>query len=207
MSGGLHRLEPATIAARLARAADAPPLGDDDPVPPARARVPAAVLVPLIDHGDRATVLLTRRSRHLKDHAGQISFPGGRIECCDADPACAALREAEEEVGLTRERVRLLGRLPVYDTATGFRIHPYVGWIEPPPELRLEPLEVEEAFEVPLAFVLDPANHRREYFERRGQRRATWVLPFAGHHIWGATAGILVGFSRLLNGDAAGHRG
>ncbi len=200
MTEPAHRLDPATIAARLATAAPVPVTGDDGVEPDRRGRVAAAVLVPLIDREDGTTVLLTRRSRRLRDHAGQISFPGGRIEGCDADAACCALREAREEVGIAPERVRILGRLPAYDTATGFRIHPCVGWLEPPPRLRPDPVEVEEIFEVPLAFVLDPANHRREYYEGRGRRRATWVLPYDGRRIWGATAGILVGFSRLLNG-------
>ncbi len=194
------RLDPAAIAARLAAAAPAPAIADDGVEADPEGRVAAAVLVPLIAREDGTTVLLTRRSQRLRDHAGQISFPGGRIEGCDADAACCALREAEEEVGIARDRVRILGRLPAYDTATGFRIHPFVGWVEPPPRLRPDPVEVEEIFEVPLAFVLDPGNHRREYYEGRGRRRETWVLPFAGRRIWGATAGILVGFSRLLDG-------
>ena len=195
------RFDPEAIAARLVAAGTAPPGGDDGKDPAGGEPVPAAVLVPLIGREDRTTVLLTRRSRRLRDHAGQISFPGGRIEGCDSDPACAALRETEEEVGIPRDRVRVLGRLPVYDTATGFRIHPWVGWVEPAVRLRVDATEVEEVFEVPLAFVLDPANHRRETYEARGGRRLTWVLPFEGRRIWGATAGILVGLSRLLNGD------
>ncbi len=206
MNGRHLRLDPATIAARLETATGASVEGDEGVAAGGALRVPAAVLVPLIGREDGPTVLLTRRSRRLRDHAGQISFPGGRIEGCDADPACAALREAEEEVGIARDRVRLLGRLPVYDTVTGFRIHPYVGWIEPPPALRPDPVEVEEVFEVPLSFVLDPANHRCEIYEGRGRRRTIWVLPFDERRIWGATAGILVGFSRLLNGDAPGRR-
>ena len=206
MTAAPARLGPEAIAARLREAEGAEPTGDDGRCCPGEGRVPAAVLVPLIGREDRTTVLLTRRSPRLRDHAGQISFPGGRIEGCDSDPACAALREAEEEVGIARDRVRLLGRLPIYDTATGFRIHPYVGWIEPAPTLRLDPREVEEVFEVPLPFVLDPANHRRETYEGRGRRRLTWVLPYDDRRIWGATAGILVGLSRLLTGDAAGRR-
>ncbi|MCS6879156.1 MAG: CoA pyrophosphatase [Geminicoccaceae bacterium] len=159
---------------------------------------PAAVLVGLVGHRDGPRILLTRRTEHLRDHAGQISFPGGRIEPTDPDPVAAALREAEEEIGLRRERVEILGALASYRTRTGFLIHPVVGWIDPPIHLRPDPFEVAEVFELPLAFALDRRNHRRDWYERDGRRREFWVLSFEGRYIWGATAGILVNLAHLL---------
>lgn len=172
--------------------------GDDGHELRAGQRTPAAVLVGLVARPDEPHIILTQRTAHLRDHAGQISLPGGRIEQDDAGPAAAALREALEEIGLDPVRVELLGGLRHYDTITGFRIHPIVGWIEPPVQLKLDPFEVADAFELPMSFVMDPHNHRRESLERDGQRRHFFVLPYEGRHIWGATAGILVNFARLL---------
>ena len=143
-------------------------------------------------------MLLTQRTEHLRDHAGQISFPGGRIEPGDGSAAAAALREAEEEIGLDAAKVEVLGELAPYDTVTGFRIHPVVGWIEPPFALRLDRFEVAEAFEVPLRYVVDPVNHRRHSYRRGTLTRGYYVLPYQGRFIWGATAGILVNFASLL---------
>ena len=159
---------------------------------------PAAVLVGLVDRADGPALLLTRRTEHLRDHAGQICFPGGRIEPHDESAAGAALREAEEEIGLDPVRVSIIGNLPHYQTVTGFRIHPVVGWISPPFELRPDPFEVAEAFEVPLHFVLDPENHRRQSYRRGPVTRGYYVLPYQGRFIWGATAGILVNLARVL---------
>ena len=158
----------------------------------------AAVLLGLVDRPGGPSIILTQRTAHLRDHAGQISLPGGRLEPEDAGPAEAALREAQEEIGLDPQRVDLLGGLRHYDTVTGFRIHPVVGWIEPPVALRPDPHEVAEVFELPLSFALDPANHRRDSYDRNGLRRHFYVLPFEDRYIWGATAGILVNFARLL---------
>lgn len=158
----------------------------------------AAVLLGLVDRPGGPSIILTQRTAHLRDHAGQISLPGGRLELEDAGPAEAALREAKEEIGLDPRRVELLGGLRHYDTITGFRIHPVVGWIEPPVALRPDPYEVAEVFELPLSFALDPANHRRDSYDRNGLRRHFYVLPFEDRYIWGATAGILVNFARLL---------
>lgn len=160
--------------------------------------VPAAVLVGLVPRTAGPTVLLTQRTHHLKDHAGQISFPGGRVEPGDDSMVAAALREAEEEIGLPPHRAEVLGTLAPYRTITGYNIHPIVGWVEPPINLKPDPFEVEEAFEVPLAFILDPANHRRQAYRRGNCTRFYYVLPYEERFIWGATAGILVNLASLL---------
>ncbi len=160
----------------------------------------AAVLVPIVNRGSEVTVLLTQRTQHLNDHAGQISFPGGRVEAADLCIEDTALRETEEEIGLDRARVSLLGRLPDYYIPTGFRVSPVVGWVEPPFSLALDAFEVAEAFEVPLGYFLDSANHRRESAVRNGRLRHFYVLPFEGRNIWGATAGMLVTLARILKG-------
>lgn len=166
--------------------------------PPSTALRPAAVLVPLIDHADGMSVLLTQRTPHLTAHAGQIAFPGGRIEEADADAIEAALRETEEEVGLPRHQVSVVGRLDTYLTGTGFEITPIVGIVAPPYPLSIDPFEVAEAFEVPLSYVLDRRNHQRIERQSGAHRRAFFVLPYEGRNIWGATAGILVNLAEVL---------
>lgn len=166
--------------------------------PPGRAVTPAAVLVPLINRPGGPTVLLTQRTAHLNDHAGQISFPGGRVDETDADRIATALREAEEETGLPRRQVHVIGILPDYDIPTGFRVTPVVGWIEPPVRLEPDPFEVAELFEVPLAHFLDPANHQRHSDEVNGRRRNYYAMPHDGRYIWGATAGMLYSLYRFL---------
>jgi len=151
---------------------------------------PAAVLIPVVDH-PQPTVLLTQRSAHLNDHAGQISFPGGKIDAIDASPLDAALREAEEEIGLSREFIDPIGYLDLYATGFGFRILPTVARVKPGFKLRINQAEVDDAFEVPLAFLMDPANHQVHSKEFRGMERSYYAMPFAEHYIWGATAGIL----------------
>jgi 8-oxo-dGTP pyrophosphatase MutT (NUDIX family) len=151
---------------------------------------PAAVLIPVVDH-PQPTVLLTQRSPHLNNHAGQISFPGGKIDATDASPLDAALREAEEEVGLTREFVEPIGYLDLYGTAFGFRILPTVARVKPGFKLKINASEVEDAFEVPLAFLMNPENHQIHSKEFRGMERSYYAMPFAERYIWGATAGIL----------------
>ena len=151
---------------------------------------PAAVLIPLVDH-PQPTVLLTQRSAHLNDHAGQISFPGGKIDATDASPLDTALREAEEEIGLSREFVDPIGYLDLYGTSFGFRILPTVARVRPGFKLRINKSEVDDAFEVPLAFLMDPANHQVHSKEFRGIERSYYAMPFAERYIWGATAGIL----------------
>jgi 8-oxo-dGTP pyrophosphatase MutT (NUDIX family) len=151
---------------------------------------PAAVLIPVVDH-PQPTVLLTQRSAHLNDHAGQISFPGGKIDATDASPLDAALREAEEEIGLSREFVEPIGYLDLYATGFGFRILPTVARVRPGFTLRINTSEVDDAFEVPLAFLMDPKNHQVHSKEFRGIERSYYAMPFAERYIWGATAGIL----------------
>jgi 8-oxo-dGTP pyrophosphatase MutT (NUDIX family) len=151
---------------------------------------PAAVLIPVVDHPE-PTVLLTQRSAHLNDHAGQISFPGGKIETTDASPLDAALRETWEEVGLSREFIDPIGYLDLYGTSFGFRIVPTVARVRPGFDLRINPAEVDDAFEVPLAFLMDPANHQVHSKEFRGMERSFYAMPFGERYIWGATAGIL----------------
>ena len=151
---------------------------------------PAAVLIPVVDHAE-PTVLLTQRSAHLNDHAGQISFPGGKIDPTDASPLDAALREAWEEVGLEREFVDPIGYLDLYGTSFGFRILPTVARVRPGFKLRINAAEVDDAFEVPLAFLMNPANHQIHSKEFRGIERSYYAMPFAERYIWGATAGIL----------------
>ena len=159
--------------------------------PPDQPLKPAAVLVPLVDREDGMTVLLTKRTEHLNDHAGQVSFPGGRAEPEDADAIATALREAEEEIGLSRAFVEILGRLDTYITGTGYSVTPVVGIVRPGFTLTIDPYEVAEAFEVPLAFLLDAKNHERHSREYRGTVRHFWAMPYNDYFIWGATAGML----------------
>jgi 8-oxo-dGTP pyrophosphatase MutT (NUDIX family) len=164
----------------------------------------ASVLVPLVQR-DVVTVLLTLRTDHLTDHPGQISFPGGRAEPEDADAVATALREAEEEIGLHARHIEVLGSLPTYTTGTGFVVTPVVALIEPPFTVQADPFEVAEVFEVPLAFLMSPANHRRHGVEFAGGRREFLSMPWAGgegtpreYFIWGATAAMLRNFYRFL---------
>ena len=158
----------------------------------------AAVLVPIVNHPTGLTVIFTQRTTHLKAHSGQVSFPGGRVEPGDATAEFTALREAQEEIGLPMERVEVLARLPDYHTRTGFRVTPVVGLLTPPVALAPDPREVEAVFEVPLAFLLDPANHLRETRKLQGRTVAYYVMRFEGRTIWGATAGMLVNLYRQL---------
>lgn len=198
------------IQARLAEAAHwSPPIvGDavhqmDDPsLPPPR---PASVLIPLVPRADGLQVLLTRRTDHLRDHAGQISFPGGRAEPDDASPIHTALREAEEEVGLPATSVHILGQMPAYTTVTRYRVTPVVGLLDPAHTLQLDAFEVAGTAEVPLSFLMTPAHHRRHRFEWEGQERHFLSMPWSDDprtpeawFIWGATAAMLRNFYHLL---------
>ena len=160
----------------------------------------AAVLMPLIDHAAGPHVLFTQRTAYLKDHAGQISFPGGGVEAHDRHRQDTALRETEEEIGLARSSITVLGQLPEYEMPSGFRITPVVGWIRPPYETRLDPLEVEDVFEVPLAHFLDPERYQRRRYVFDGVERKYLAIPYQGRYIWGATAGMLYSLYQLLRG-------
>jgi 8-oxo-dGTP pyrophosphatase MutT (NUDIX family) len=172
--------------------------GDDGTGREEAALTAAAVLVPIVRRDPELTVIFTQRTAHLRAHSGQVSFPGGRAEPHDATPEYTALREAHEEIGLPMERVEVLARLPDYLTRTGFRVTPVVGLLEPPLVLTPDPREVDEVFEVPLAFLLDPSNHQRRTRELQGRTVGYYVMQFGERVIWGATAGMLVNLYRHL---------
>ncbi|KVC78521.1 coenzyme A pyrophosphatase [Burkholderia ubonensis] len=164
----------------------------------------AAVLVPLVVRDAGLTVLLTQRADHLNDHAGQVSFPGGRREPFDPDATATALREAKEEIGLAGEQVEILGALPDYLTGTGFCVTPVVGLVHPPFTVQADTFEVAEIFEVPLAFLMNPANHQIRTFRWDGGERRFFAMPYprgdgsGDYFIWGATAGMLRNLYRFL---------
>ena len=173
--------------------------GDDGaPEREAAGVTPAAVLVPVIDHPAAPSMLFTRRTLHLKAHSGQVSFPGGRAEPGDPSVEFTALREAQEEIGLAPERVEVIARLPEYFTRTGFRVTPVVGVVRPPLELVPDAREVDEVFEVPLAFLLDQTNHRRASRVIGGRTAHFYEIEHDGRIIWGATAGMIVNLYRML---------
>jgi 8-oxo-dGTP pyrophosphatase MutT (NUDIX family) len=151
----------------------------------------AAVLVPIVLREDGPTLLLTQRTAHLNAHAGQISFPGGRMEVTDTSPVDTALRETDEEIGLDRQYIEVIGTLPEYQTGTGFRVTPVVGLLQPPFETKADPFEVAEIFEVPLSFLMDGAHHQRRTAEFVTGRRTFYTMPYERFFIWGATAGML----------------
>ena len=172
-AGGDHRVDPGMPSPERAAARD------------------AAVLISVVRRAGEATVLLTQRTDHLSTHAGQIAFPGGRIDAEDASPLAAALREADEEIGLKASAIAPVGHLHPYYSGTGYRIVPVVAMIEPEFELVLNDYEVKEAFEVPLGFLMNPANHQRHSRMWRGAWRTFYAMPFGERYIWGVTAGIL----------------
>ena len=174
-------------------------LGTD---PTDRQLTPAAVLIPIIDRAE-PTVLFTRRTDTLRRHPGQVAFPGGRIDPEDISPIAAALREAHEEIALPPHEVRVIGTLDRYETGTGFSITPVIGLV--PPDLPLVPCEAEVAalFETPLSHLLDPANHQLREAEWQGRRRNFYAIDWETHHIWGATAAIIVNLARRLERAAA----
>lgn len=171
---GDHDLEPDLLDAALA-------------APPRK----AAVLVPVVPRDGEATVLFTQRAPHLRDHSGQIAFPGGKIDPSDPSPLAAALREADEEIGLKAHGVRPLGYLDAYLSGTGFLVTPVVGLVAPPVRLALNAREVSEAFEVPLSFLMNPDMHELHTREWRGRQRRYYAIPFGERYIWGVTAGIV----------------
>lgn len=175
--------------------------GDHDLNPdmlPTRGLIPAAVLVGLVERPEGMGVLFTRRTSHLNDHAGQISFPGGRVASVDADAVAAALRETEEEVGLPTSHVEMIGRLDTYVTRTGFEVTPCVGFVKPPELYRPDPFEVAEIFEVPLRFFRDPSSRRLESRMFQGRQRFFYAYPWGDYYIWGATAGMLNNLIEIL---------
>lgn len=162
-----------------------------------RAYRSASVLVPIVADA-KLSVLLTRRTSHLKSHAGQVSFPGGRAEANDADAVDTALRETAEEIGLARERVEVIGYLPKYYTVTDYEVTPVVALVHPPFQLATDSNEVAEAFQVPLDFILDPANHQKRSRPWEGRERHFYAMPYGGHFIWGATAAMLRNFYHFM---------
>lgn len=186
----------------VAGAAPAPARGDGDlngvPSPTGRILRPAAVLAPLVMREKGLSVVFTRRADHLSAHAGQISFPGGRLNLGE-DPVDAALRESEEEIGLPRSKVRLIGRFDPYETVTGFQITPFVGIVDPAAEFRADPGEVAEIFETPFDFLMNPANHVLEERMLAGELRRYYAMPHGGRYIWGATAGLLKALADRFN--------
>ncbi len=167
---------------------------------PERVLRPAAVLIPIIERRNGLQVLFTRRADHLARHAGQVSFPGGRLNDGEDDPVAAALRETEEEVGLSRSFVSVKGELDRYETGTGFAIHPFVALVREGFALTIDPSEVAEAFEVPLTFLMDHANHEQQTTTWQGRERRFYAMTYGSHYIWGATAGILVNLHQRLYG-------
>ena len=161
----------------------------------------AAVLVPLVDHADGMTVLFTRRTATLPKHAGQISFPGGTVAAGESEPEATALRETEEEIGIPRSAIELIGRLSVWDTSTGYRVMPVVGILTPPLAIVEQRSEVDGVFEVPLSFVCDARNHRIDRRLLGGEEREFRAMPYGDHYIWGLTARILFELSELLGDE------
>ena len=210
-----ERLNAQALRARFA----APPLWTPEVVrePKFSERAPAdaAVLVPLVQHDDGLSVLLTQRTAHLPTHAGQIAFPGGKVDAQDSGVHAAALRETHEEVGLHPRHVEVIGQLPVYITGTGFHVTPVVALVQPPFELTPNPGEVDAVFEVPLAFLMNPAHHRRHAMDWQGRQRQWFSMPYlqtlpeasdpVERFIWGATAGMLRNFYRFLLAEGTGQ--
>jgi 8-oxo-dGTP pyrophosphatase MutT (NUDIX family) len=197
------RVEPDALAERLARSHSIVQTFEHDlwhqqRIPPGQKVKHAAVLVPMVERNAGTQVLFTQRTSHLHDHAGQISFPGGRVEPEDRHREDTALRETEEEIGLPRAAIRVLGALPDHEMQSGFCITPVVGWIRPPYRTEADPFEVQDIFEVPLAHFLTPKNYQRRRYVLEGLDRRYLAIPYGGRYIWGATAGMLYSLYQLL---------
>lgn len=204
-----EQLQPQALRTRFAHVPDwQPELPGDGGTFEGRTITQASVLIPLVQRDDGLHVLLTQRTDHLHDHAGQISFPGGRRDEGDEDAVATALRETEEEVGLARRHIEVIGTLPVYTTVTHYVVTPIVALVQPPFDLQLDSFEVAEAFEVPLPFLMSPANHVRHAFEFAGQRRQFLSMPWRrgerDYFIWGATAAMLRNLYAFLRLPAPG---
>ena len=158
----------------------------------------AAVLVPVVDYENEPKILLTRRADHLVQHSGQVAFPGGKVEAEDGGPVSAALREAQEEIGLSADYVDVAGFLSTYETGSGFRILPVVGFVRPGFQLEIDHNEVAETFEVPLELMINEANYGRHEIEWQGRMEAYFAVEYQGYNIWGATAGMLRNLSRRM---------
>jgi 8-oxo-dGTP pyrophosphatase MutT (NUDIX family) len=198
-----QRLTARNDAIAAGRLAPPPYVGSDFALngaekPPENLR-PAAVLVPLVDREQGLTVLLTQRTADMPSHAGQIAFPGGRPHRQDRDLVATALRETEEEIGVAPDHVDIIGLIDNYVTGSGYLITPVVGFVEPRFELRLDPREVAEVFEVPLAFFLDPGNHHIHSRTWQGRERRYYAMPYGERYVWGATAGMLRNLWRILS--------
>lgn len=198
-------MTPEQVIERLRHSSEGRLRGDHDLNPDMRpdngkdqALTAAAVLIGLVGHPDGLAVLFTQRTDHLLHHPGQISFPGGHMDAADKTPEDTALRETEEEIGLDRGHLETIGRLDTYVTRTGFSITPVVALVKPPFDVKLDPHEVDEVFEVPLAFLLDPANHKRHSREIEGETREFHAMPYGDYYIWGATAGMLINLYEVL---------
>jgi len=179
---------------------------------PERAQRVASVLIPLVLHPDDVAILLTVRTAHLNDHAGQISFPGGRVESSDTDAIATALRETQEEIGIPASGVDVIGTLPEYLTATGYKVTPVIGFVKTPLAPVLDPFEVSEVFEVPLAFLMDPANHERRVVDTGDAQRTFYAMQYSrpdsgvsprNYFIWGATAAMVRNLYHFLRADRA----
>ena len=166
------------------------------------AKKPAAVLIGFIECAGEAHVILTKRTEQLKSHSGQIAFPGGKIDATDASPEAAALREAQEEIGLEPEEVEVLGRLPNYHSGSGFLIHPVLALVKPGANFAINRDEVEYMFDVPLSFLMDPTNHLKSSKEFKGAKRHYYEMPYGEHYIWGVTAGMIRVLYDRVFGDA-----
>jgi 8-oxo-dGTP pyrophosphatase MutT (NUDIX family) len=187
-----ERLTGEWLRSHVAASPEGQPEALDESVGRRPVMIPAAVLIPLVLRPGGLTILLTQRTAHLNNHAGQISFPGGRAEHYDTSPADTALREAQEEIGLERDRVDIIGKLPDYLTGTGYHVVPVVGLITPPFDVVADPNEVAEIFEVPLAYLMNGEHHQRLSFDLpAGGRRSFYAMPYERYFIWGATAGML----------------
>lgn len=216
MNGAIHKLNVTRMLEKMRAVLHAHPL--DESIPPLVAgvdweqqkqvaaylpvkRTPAAVLVPIVKHEDELTVLFTERAPHLKNHGGQISFPGGRIEAQDGSALEAALRETEEEIGLSRQYVEVIGYLPPHLIFTGYCVTPVVGIVQPGFDLEIDMGEVAGVFEVPLRYLIDPSHHQAREKQIGEIAVRVYDLPYGERRIWGATAGILMNLYRLLAAD------